>query len=356
MGLKSTAAEDEEIQDEEIQDEDSIHGLELRDEEEPDLGLEDQTEGLTNDWRFSQQEDVELFGPEQYEEEELEVTWEESQAVRESFYVKFNGEDETDYTEGPARIIKSADGMKECGALLMTLDLSQAIQKAVKAQRRYAKSRTSASRKKKALLHLSFDIESQMANHKRRLGALQSTEYDGGAERAEIEQQMETLGLMLDENKTERQSIQTNLDYQCQMLREVQEEANAILEDALTAANIMEAEPDELDLPMEELDLPTEYEAFQRKLQETKGTSTVAAAPLNTDNKLVAIEPEQTPEEQETERLQKAVWEAALQVQSAQAHFDRREVDRVEEEEFRESAIQRGEQPMDATSEVFDIR
>lgn len=50
------------------------------------------------------------------------------QALRDPTYFCSEGEDESDYTGGPSRLVSAPDGVKsECGALLPTLDLSNKI-------------------------------------------------------------------------------------------------------------------------------------------------------------------------------------------------------------------------------------
>lgn len=65
------------------------------------------------------------------DDDSVEWTAEKVQAVREANYITFDGEDETDYTRGPARMVQAADGVVTCTALLLTLDLSKAVQKAL---------------------------------------------------------------------------------------------------------------------------------------------------------------------------------------------------------------------------------
>ena len=262
----------------------------------------------------------------------LQPTLEEARAIREENYLTFDGEDENDYTDGPPRIVVAEDGLKQCAALLLTLPLSLAMQKAVTAQKKYVKARETALRRKEALMYLSFDINAQIARHRSRLTMVRQAESNNSGEQTPLEEELSTLELMLEDNKIERQAIQNNIEFQCQMLQEVQAKVNTHLEEALTKAQLLEQTEEEPDAVQETLDLQKEYQVFRQKVQEANGGSPVPIAPLDTSKDHMMSSP-MTEEEKEIERLQRDAWEADQRLRSAQNAFDRRSADRLDAED-----------------------
>ena len=83
----------------------------------------------------------------------------DEQAIRDQNYIKYEGEDESDYTAGPVRIVFANDGVKdECGALLLNLDLSSKIRKAIWAQRAYTREANRAAK----LDGVNFNFENKL--------------------------------------------------------------------------------------------------------------------------------------------------------------------------------------------------
>lgn len=288
------------------------------------------------------------------QDEAIEWTPEMVQAVREAHYITFDIEEAEDYTLGPARIVAATDGVIDCTALLMTLDLSQAVQKAIKAQRDYDKARAAANDKREALLRFQSTLDAQIASHRLHL-TMPTLEED---RKAALQTELSTLELMLDEYKLEHTVIQSNLEFQGEMLRKVQVKVNAMLEDAWIDAQLMEREADDPQAPVPEYDLQAEYQAFQRKLQAADDSGSIAdAAPLDTsrDHLRHPRTAEEREKEEEADRLHEAVWDAWDRVEAAQAAFDHRDNARMAAEEARTAALQRGEQVQDATSEAFDV-
>ncbi|KAK4890667.1 hypothetical protein LTR27_010706 [Elasticomyces elasticus] len=67
---------------------------------------------------------------------DVDIEIDEQQVARDTTYL-VSASDETaeDYTAGPARIVAASDGVQTCAALLLTLDLSAKVQRALQTQR-----------------------------------------------------------------------------------------------------------------------------------------------------------------------------------------------------------------------------
>ena len=83
---------------------------------------------------------------------------EDGSRCRDGRYITFHGEDESDYAEGPVRMVFASNGVKQCGALFMTLPLSSKLQRASRAQRDFNKARRLALRKSKVYLNLNSQL------------------------------------------------------------------------------------------------------------------------------------------------------------------------------------------------------
>ncbi|KAK5125485.1 hypothetical protein LTR85_000595 [Meristemomyces frigidus] len=80
-------------------------------------------------------------GPVEYEQQygETEAEFVDEQTIRQQAYIFIEPEEAEDYTDGPPRMVLAADGIKQCPALLMTFDLSAKLQRALRAQRDFAR-------------------------------------------------------------------------------------------------------------------------------------------------------------------------------------------------------------------------
>lgn len=284
------------------------------------------------------------------DKESIEWTPDMVQAVREANYVTFDGEDETDYTRGPARMIQAADGVVPCTALLLTLDLSKAIQKGIKAERDYFRAKTAANEQTEALLRFESTLNIQIASHRSRLTTPDLDE----TKKHSLERELANLELMLEEYKLERTSIENNLQFKGDQLRKLQSRVNAILEDAWVDAQLLEPDVEDQMPEVEEYDLQTEYHKFQQKLRSADEPPLAADSdePLDTSEDHLHVDVEMTEEEE----VNQAVWDTWDRLQAAQAEFDGRGEACEKAELARRNALKRGEEVEDTTTEIFDLR
>ena len=285
--------------------------------------------------------------------EDLETGIEDAGMIRYKKYITFRCEDESDYTEGPPRMILTSDGVKPCVGLLMTLPLSTAIQQAITSQRRYAKMRSTATERTKLYSDFSSELEDEIRNHELRI-----MKQDGDESQIQsLQEEVNILQLTAESNHARLMEVENSLRYAEQSLRAAQEDANAQLEDAFVCALLMEPE-DSTPVPsMEPLDLRKEFQETVRQVHEMNGGSVVEPSNLDTsrDHMLLPQEP-LTPEQQREQDLQDAIWLAQQRHDSAQAAFDHRESDRLDEYSANAEAAALGEATLDASPEAFDLR
>ena len=284
-----------------------------------------------------------------------EVEGVDEQALRTKKYIEFVGEDETDYTAGPVRIVDAFDGVKESGAILLNLDFSAKIQNAVRAQRDFAKYERVATRQVEVALNYEASIWTEIANHQSRLACMEDDAEADKELQLALNEEVATLEMMLKDSENERQSVAARQQDLATMVREIQAEVNAYLEEAFVFAKLLEPESNEPDTPIEERDLQNEYQVFRRAVQEEEGVLEETVVPLDTNREHLEAPP-LTEEEQTTAELRADYWEAKERLKHAEIAFERRYMDRNLEHQANNAAVVRGEEPIDATPEDFDVR
>lgn len=298
--------------------------------------------------------------------DDVDLTSEMAQEVREQTYFAFGegGENAGDYTNGPARMVKATDGIAWCTALLMTLDLSQAMQAAIQAQRRHAKAESEAEKRLYAIQRLRSKLSLQIDKTELRLEFMSEASDEPASNRQTVEEELTILKKMVEEFKLEREEIQDNLQFEAERYHRIQAKANALIEDALTTARLLEPKPVESQAEEEEpeVDLQAEYRMFKQRLKDAdelpafEDEGEEAGFDESSDHLNVTKSPSQQAREDEHERLRDGLWAAYEVVRSAQTLFDNRDDDRYAEEQARKTALERGEQPKDTSSEAFDLR
>lgn len=282
----------------------------------------------------------------------LTVTWEEAQAMREATYMTFEGEDENDYTKGPVRTVFASDGVEWVTALLMTLPLSQKIQKALRFMRSYAQRREKARRRKEQLSHLSRKIKCQMSNHQYKLNQLGNGVSAKDPRRLDLQTQMSMLELMLKETTMEIQCIDADLNMAGGIAREINESALSELQDAFVQALLLEPEEAIEQPAFEFLDLKTEYQRFCEERQEAGSYEGGPLAELDTGREhLMAPRRPMTQEEEEAERLTSIFWWSLQRLGKAEAAFDRGREDWQAEIEADYNFAVAAEQPLDGLTD-----
>jgi hypothetical protein len=288
----------------------------------------------------------------------VQYSAEELQALRDKAYIAFEGEEESDYTKGPVRIVDASDGVESCGALLLNLELSAKLQKAIQGLRAFEKQERIRLKKERELVNLSFAISGQKSSLRCRLFDLKKKDPVDLEEKAALENEMSVLERMDKEYSEESQRLKMNLEFHGRRVRKLQSEALAIISEAFVAAQLLQQVDDTPDTPVEPMILEQEYAAFCERLrQQDDDDMPIPTAPMHADGDYF-IRPQRpmTTEEEQTQRLREYFWSSRERLQDAQAAFDRREVDRTRELQATYDAVARGETPFDESPEDFDIR
>lgn len=287
---------------------------------------------------------------------EAAAKFQEEQAMRDTKYLLFEGEDETDYTKGPPRMIFAHDGVEQCSALLMTLDLSQRIQSGIRAQRNFA----SLQRKAKQAEDANYDFEEKLRvrilRHEWRIEELQEAQNE--EELKVIGNELTKLRLLMENTKARRQCIAADIENEAQNWQDAQADINAYFEEALVCANLLEPPVEEEESTVEELTVEKEYEQLCRELQESNGEEAAEIAPLHefADAEQDQRAPSLSPEEQIAEEIRSEFWSCWHYLEGAQEAFDHREEERAFERQQNVDAEARGETPRDESPEAFDHR
>ena len=289
---------------------------------------------------------------------DVPVDEEIAQSQRDATYIGFNGEDETDYTRGPARVVFASDGVSSaCASLLMTLQMSQSLQKAIMAHRAYAKLERTTEEKRRTYLRFESEVEGEIRNHNQRL---RHYPEDGDAsKKVSLQEERNNLDMMLQGNENEQRNLQRDLENEAKVLRELQREANAAIEEAFICAHLLEPEDDTPDTPVEDLDIQKEYKKFVTPSIRSGGESakSIVARDLDISREHKRASHPYLTEEQLRERdLVEAVDTAEYRLQQAQVAFDRGEADRAQEQFVYAEALVHGEAIEDVSPEAFDLR
>jgi hypothetical protein len=280
----------------------------------------------------------------------------DEQSRREAQYLYFDGEDETDYTAGPVRMVNASDGVKQdCTALLMTLDLSAKIQEAVRARREFSAAEKAAERQDDVNYNFENKLEAQIAKHEHRLLLLKDVvDEERVAEAKILQDELTKLQLLLENTKARRQCIAADIKVLATNLQEVQAELNAVLAEAFVSARLVEPAVEEPEEPLQELDIDEEYQRPCYMIQDSANDPPMEAAVFHPCDEL-GVEP-MSAEERHIVELKSAYWEAKQDLAYAEAALDRREDTRSEEWEAHEDAVANGEPTRDASLDEFNIR
>jgi hypothetical protein len=300
--------------------------------------------------------EVEDQDQDQKAEDAEPLTVEEAQWFREQTYTKFGTEEPDDFTDGPARFIASADGVKNCVALLVPYDLSQKIQAALRGQHEYERVELEAIFRKQSLSRLRSAVHREIANCKARLYNLEDEGRMETEDARRLEQQLANLQLMMPDVEGRRNQVSIDVDIQAERLRNRQAAVTAHLEEAFICARLTNPHEKEPEPEMRKLDVSQEYLEFCQRLERAdENIFEDAVEPLDTNRGHMEVPPP-SEEEQARQDVINSLWAAKEVLDFAHRDFDNRENDRAREYEANVQAADRGEDTTDDSPEAFDIR
>ncbi|GAB1732296.1 hypothetical protein NU195Hw_g114t1 [Hortaea werneckii] len=280
----------------------------------------------------------------------------DEQALRNKAYVQFNGEDADDYTSGPARFVVASDGVKPCAAMLMTLELSAKIKRALRAQHDFALADTRALHEDRANLKFEMELHEAMRKCKMRIFDLAEVgTVEADAEHENLSSQMDKLQLLLENAQATRQQVKARMDTHAENLRSIQAEMNVLFEEVFVNGNLLEPFSGPAEEPLEPLTVEEEYRKICQAIAEDDGLEEAEIASFHSCSDHYEPPP-LSPTTQARQALQNDYFSAQRRLGEAQMAFDRRYDTREAEWYANYEAVERGEQARDASVEDFDAR
>jgi hypothetical protein len=284
------------------------------------------------------------------------LTFEEAQWFREQTYTKFGTEEPEDFTDGPARFIASADGVKYCVALLVPYGLSQKIQAALREQHEFYRIELEGIYQKQSLSRLRSAVHREIANCKARICNLEDEARMETEDARQLEKQLANLQLMLPDVEGRRNQVSMHVEAKAEQLRDRQATVNAHLEEAFICARLIAPNEKEAEPEIQKLDVSQEYLEFCQRLERAdENIFEDAVAPLD-DSRDHMIVPPPSAEEQARQNVINSLWAAKEALDLAHHSFDNRENNRAREYEANVQAADRGGNTTDDSPEAFDVR
>jgi hypothetical protein len=284
------------------------------------------------------------------------LTFEKAQSLRDRVYTTFGAEEPEDFTDGPVRFVESADGVKNCVAILITYGLSQKIQTALQRQHEFSRIELEGIYQKQSLSRLRSAVHREIANCKARLCGLEDEGRMETEDARKLEQQLTILQLMLPDVEGRRNQVSMHVDAKAEQLRDQQAAVNAHLEAAFICARLIAPHEEEPEPEIEKLEISQEYLEFCQRLERAdENIFEDAVMPLDDRRDHMEVPPP-TEEEQARQDVINSLWAAKEALDLAHQNFDNREHDRAREYEVNVQASNRGEDTTDDSPEAFDVR
>jgi hypothetical protein len=241
--------------------------------------------------------------------------------------------------------------------MLMTFELSGSIKQCLKAHHDFARRKAKSGKQLDAAMAHKGKIQSQISSRNTQLAILARTGNPPSEKEEELKGELEILENMLQGAKNRRQGIHANIQWRGEMLRRVQEQMNAHIEEAFICARLVDPEEEEPPMsPIKEYDIQKEYQDYRlRILLGDVDEEMEEAVPLQTEKPHLQAEP-LTAEQQRILDLRNAYARAEQHLEGAQAASNNRESKRAMEWQSNFEAAQRGEVALDATPADFDLR
>lgn len=298
---------------------------------------------------------------------------EEQQPAAQITFARFHDEAEEDYTSGPCRFTVASDGIQDCAALLMKMDLTAKIREAIQFQRRLVAEQAYMQRQDAENDSFHVEVTNEIFNYKIRVARAQQEYEDATHQHDEEEMQslahtlsslnekLEVLKAIEEDVADRRPRMENNIAWQKEMFLESQQELWEYFEEVFVTANLIEPMDSENERPVETLDLQVEYQKAMRRAQQDENECTpqtpVSPEPLETGDDFMGPQvPSLSPEEQAEEDIRTAVFQAQGRVNNAQYQFNLREQEREQELLYNQRAVQEDLEPLDAGQTEFDLR
>lgn len=171
----------------------------------------------------------------------------------------FTYQDEADYTTGPARMVSSTDGSRNCPAILLNMELSQRMQNMLKAQRELQETELVTERKRNSIFRRDQKLLATVIKLDNNLDRLEKRDRDEDSDlsddrarkvqdtRSEIHSVEEARSKL----QQEEQAIIEQLGSRYEHQKRLQAEVNDILDDVFVNCNLLEPQTQLVDTDVE---------------------------------------------------------------------------------------------------------
>lgn len=285
----------------------------------------------------------------------------ELRRARQAKWATFDGEDESDYTTGPIRIVAASDGVGNFASLLLNLSLSEAIQCAIQAERELEELELSVPVERLNWLNLESrvhdkiaDLELQLLISKGREKSTPEVDYELTVDVEASRDDLKRLKAFRGATRREHEELDIRIQHKKDELRILQKAVNAYLEEAFVDAKLIRPAPKTKEPAFQEWDLDTVFDDFVR-LEYIETVDQPEDEPGRSDDidlpSVANTTIDDNPTAQQKQQARDAYYEAQCKLQEAQESFDNRadfeyrEMQIVKDEdalEFSHRCIRRG--------------
>lgn len=268
------------------------------------------------------------------------------------------------FTETSPRIVVGSDGFKPCPVVLLSFDLSNKIQEMINFNRLVLKQDREAQAKLKAIADFKPEVSGEILNHQARIARVVESMGDdnltGAGDDAEnldrLRGELSNLLMLEEDVKIRGDIIESNVLRRLNFLREHWADVNGYLEQAFVISEAIEPASDEDVKSAPRLELQEECQNLVDQMREFDGGSR-PQSPLETGDTYMT-EAFQPPTEERRIHIEasKRLEDARDALRLAQEQFERRQDSYKLELRQNMEAELRGDVPMDASIEDFDLR
>ncbi|SMQ50203.1 unnamed protein product [Zymoseptoria tritici ST99CH_3D7] len=194
------------------------------------------------------------------------------QQVRDSVGVSLKGDCADYYTEGQPQFVAANDGIKDCAALLMTVQLSGLIKAAILAEREFKEVQGQAQEDRGELMSLGRIVHRKIRCLEYRLDRknVDAASVDGESGREELFQELRTLCLLREDVKRRVRCVEETVHEAVMTLHTGDRDMKACMEKAFVKAELVDRVWYDPDYCTEPLNFEPEYAAFCQRLREAE--------------------------------------------------------------------------------------
>ncbi|PPJ55391.1 hypothetical protein CBER1_02717 [Cercospora berteroae] len=294
--------------------------------------------------------------------EELPLDYEAEQEIRNSRYCTFEPEESPeDYTDGPCRWTFGNDGVRDCAVLLVPYYLSQKIQEVASEQRQYTQKEGQITEQLAEIAAFLSAVRVEIRVHKFKIeeDAGSGEQHDEGSDdaKASLANELQIMQEMLEEKEAQKVELEGKLRRLGDYLRESYTELMRDLDEAFTVAKLLE-QHEQIELPVEHLDLQEQYQKYCARNQETGVNQLATPLPAIDTSRdfLMNRPPTPTHEQERIHALQQAAQQAIARFEAARQAYELRTLDQEQERAFNHDAWRNGTHPVDVDTAAFDAR